>query len=167
MFGPAFNQARPATYPKKALPFPDFSVSLAKMSTGPTIDQLKRALRIAEEIAGLRAQLASIVQGGSPPKPSAAPAAPKAAKAPRARRRKLSPEALAGIRAGQQKRWAKHNAAKDATPAAPVAATAPAKPAKAKRTVSPEVRAKLAAAMKSRWAAAKQSGGPLPTAKKG
>lgn len=138
----------------------------------PTLSQWQRGLKIVEQIAALEKELKGILGGA--PAPAASVAKPAAAAKPA--KRKLSPQALANIRAAQKKRWAKVRAgkkapaagkktakAKAAKPAKPQAAKAP---AKKKRKLSPEVRAKLAAAMKARWEAAKKSGGPAPTAKK-
>lgn len=77
----------------------------------PTVQQLKRALAIQSQIESLHEELASLLgagftsspakkKRGRPPGTGRADAAPK-------KRRKLSPEALEKIRAGQQKRWAK------------------------------------------------------------
>ena len=141
----------------------------------PTLSQWQRGLEIAQQIAALEKELATILgrqPKAAPPAAKAAPVAKAATKAAKPARRKLSPQALANIRAAQKKRWAKVKSAKKA-PAAAKAKSAPAPkpepakaPAKKKRQISPEVRARLAAAMKARWEAAKQSGGPAPTAKK-
>jgi hypothetical protein len=122
-----------------------------------SIDQLKRAIVVAEQIQALQAEYAAIL--GNRPTASAA-AAPSATKG--RKRRKMSPEARARIVAAQKARWAKIRSGKAAK--AP-AAKAPA-PARKKRTITPEGRARLAAAMKARWEAAKKSGGPAPTKKK-
>ena len=121
------------------------------MST-PTLAQLKEALSIAEQIAKLQAQLAAITGGISPAVPKAA-AAPSAAAA-KPGRRKLSPQALANIRAAQKARWAK---IKGTAPAPAKAAPAKAPAAKAKKSgaMTDAHRAKLAAAAKKRWAAIK------------
>ena len=122
----------------------------------PTLDQWKRGLAIAEQIAALEQQLAAILHGQSV---SAAPAAKTSPGSAKPQKGKMSAEGRARIVAAQKARWAKiRSGAK-----APVAAKAP---AKKKRTMSPEVKAKLAAAMKARWAAAKAGKGPAPTAKK-
>jgi uncharacterized protein (DUF2235 family) len=120
----------------------------------PTFDQLKRGLQIAEEIAALEVEMKAIFQG----KAVSAPSVPHAPAPIARRRKKLSAQAIANIRAAQHKRWAKIKGAK-----APVAAKAP---AKKKGGLTPAGRARLAAAMKRRWAAAKKSGGPAPTAKR-
>ena len=91
----------------------------------PTVEQLKRAVAIAEQIKSLEAEVASILGGqmvaplqvkrgpGAPrkvildaPVSEAAPAPAKARK-----RKKLSPEGLAAIVAAQKARWARHKKA--------------------------------------------------------
>ena len=120
----------------------------------PTLNQLKRGLEIAEKIAALEAEMNGLFLGKAVvPTAFAASSVPKAGG-----RRPLSPEAIARIRAGQKRRWAKVKGA-----SAPVASKVP---AKKKGGLTAAGRAKLAAAMKKRWAAAKKSGGPAPTAKK-
>jgi len=120
--------------------------------TTPTLDQWKRGLQIAEQIAVLEKELAGIL-GNHP-----VPAAKSASTSQKAGKSKMSPAARARIAAAQRERWAKIKGRK-----APVASKAP---ATKKRTMSSEVRAKLAAAMKARWAAAKAGKAPAPTAKK-
>ena len=122
----------------------------------PTLDQWKRGLAIAEQIAALEQELAAILGGRSVPASAAAKAAPTSGKR---KKGKMSAEGRARIVAAQKARWAKiRSGAK-----APAASKAP---AKKKRTMAPEVKAKLAAAMKARWAAAKAGNAPAPTAKK-
>ena len=122
----------------------------------PTLDQWKRGLAIAEEIAALEKELAAILHGKSA---SAAPAAKAPSASPRRKKGKMSAEGRARIVAAQKARWAKIKSGAKA----PVAVKAP---ARKKRTMSPEVKAKLAAAMKARWAAAKAGKGPAPTARR-
>lgn len=68
----------------------------------PTPEQLKRALKISQEIQKLEAELAAILggksKGGS--KSGSSDSAPK---------RNMSPEARARIAEAQKKRWAKFN----------------------------------------------------------
>lgn len=135
----------------------------------PTLSQWQRGLKIVEQISALEKELKGILGGATVKTASVA----KPAAAAKPARRKLSPQALANIRAAQKKRWAKVKAGKKAPAAGKKTAKAKAAkpqaakaPAKKKRKLSPEVRAKLAAAMKARWEAAKKSGGPAPTAKK-
>ena len=128
--------------------------------TTPTLDQWKRGLAIAEQIAALEKELAAILHGQSITTSPSAKAAPVTTKRKRA---KMSDEGRARIAAAQTARWAKVKAGAKA-PASAKAPAAKASPKK-KRTMSPEVKAKLAAAMKARWAAAKAGKGPSPTAK--
>jgi len=116
----------------------------------PTLDQLRRGMQIAEQIAALEKQLAAVL-GGQPVASSAA--APKKIK-----RRKISPEGLARIIAAQKKRWGKARAGRKAS-AAPKKAVA-----KKKGGITAAGREKLSAAMKARWAARKAGAGPAPEA---
>ncbi len=122
------------------------------MPTTPNITQLKQAIAIAERIASLEAQLASLV-GGSSPAAAASPVSSAAVARPGRPRgkRTMSPDARARIAAAQRARWAKVKGA----PAAP-AKVAAAQPAK-KRGLSPEGRARIVAALKARWAAKKKA----------
>ena len=70
-----------------------------------TIDQLKRAVTIAEEIQKLEAQLASIL--GNSSKVSAASPILAAAVSKRRGKRVVSAEARAKMAAAQRARWAK------------------------------------------------------------
>jgi len=171
------------------------SDSFTSMNTNtPTLDQLKRGLQIAQQIAALEAEMAAVFGGKAAPSTAVVESSAKAG--PRKqRRRKFSAQALANIRAAQKRRWAKVGGKKaSASPQkkkrklspkalaniraaqkkrwakvkgakAPAKAASPKAPAKSKRKITPEVRAKLAAAMKARWEAARKSGGPPPTAK--
>ncbi len=121
-------------------------------TNNPSIQQLKRALTISEQIEKLQGELASILG-------SAAPAsAPKtiATKPAKAGARTLSPEAREKIAAAARARWAR------AKGTAPSAASKPAAAPKKKGGLTPEGRAKLAASMKARWAA-RRKGAPAPT----
>jgi len=122
------------------------------MSTTPSIDQLKRAVSISEEIEKLQSALASLL--GAAPKASApvsaAPVAPKARKG----KRGLSAEGRARIAAAQKARWAK---VKGAAAAPAPAASKPGRKAKVKRVLSPEARARIVAAVKRRWAKARKA----------
>ena len=114
-------------------------------------------------LAGRQRALLSGVYRGRPGAPTETAVATRDRRASRTAkaggRRPLSPEAIARIRAGQKRRWAKVKGT-----AAPAAAAKA--PVKKKGGLTAAGRAKLAAAMKKRWAAAKKSGGPAPTAKK-
>jgi len=121
------------------------------MSTTPSIDQLKRAISISEEIQKLESELASIL-GASAKVSAPAKAAAVAAKPGRRRRRGLSAEGRARIAAAQKARWAKLKGATAAEPAAK-----PAGKRRKKRHLSPEARARIVAAVKRRWAKAKKA----------
>ena len=100
--------------------------------TIPSVQQLRRAIAIKEQIQALENELVSLT--------GAAPAA-----APGASRKKFTRSAAtrAKMAAAQKARWAKLNRG---TPAA-------AKPArKRKGQLSPEGRARIVAAQKARWA---------------
>ena len=127
----------------------------------PTLDQWKRGLAIAEQIAVLEKELAAILHGQTI---SASPAAKAAPVTKKRNKGKMSAEGRARIGAAQKARWAKARSGGTAS-SAPAKAQAAKAPLKKKRTMSPEVKAKLAAAMKARWAAAKAGKGPSPTAK--
>lgn len=123
----------------------------------PTLHQMQRGIQIAEQIAALEAEMSAIFKGD----PSLAPAASHvssstASHAPKARKKrsKLSPQALANIRAGQKARWAKVKGPK-ASPKAEA-------PAPAKKGMSPAHKAKLKAAAKKRWALIKAGKAPNP-----
>lgn len=70
----------------------------------PTVEQLKRAIEIREQIDRLEKELAALLGGAAV---SAAPAAPaeKRGKAGRPKKRVLSPEARERIAAAQRERW--------------------------------------------------------------
>lgn len=129
-----------------------------------TVDQLKRAIVVAEQIEKLKAELAAIL-GGASTAPVKADKV-KAASVKVRKKRKLSPEARARIVAAVKARWARAKGTKGAKstgkPAAK-AAKAP-KATKRKRNLTPEGRARLAASMKARWAARKATQGPASKA---
>lgn len=127
----------------------------------PTLNQLKRGLQIAEQIASLEAEMAALFKGATVKE--AVSAAPAKQAETRGGKRRLSPRALANIRAAQKKRWAKFKRQQKAA----AFSHAPAAPKRKKRRLTPAGRARLAAAMRARWAAARKSGGPAPTARKG
>ena len=113
------------------------------MSNTPTLDQLKRAVTISEQIATLEAELAAVFSG-SPVAPKVLAKASPAKKAD-GRTGKKSPETIAKMKAAQQARWAAKKA-----PASAPATKAPA-PVK-KAGMSAAHKAKLAKAAKARWA---------------
>jgi hypothetical protein len=127
-----------------------------------SIDQLRQALKITEQIDALKKQLSSILGGG-------VPSAVVKGNAPTATRRKMSAATRAKMSAAQQARRAKAEGQSTQPAAAPAAAPKKGGPTKAatsseapkKRGLTPEGRAKLAAAMKARWAARKK-GAPAP-----
>jgi len=109
------------------------------MTTTPTIEQLTHAVKIAEQIAALQAEMAAIF--GNHPTPAVKSTPAQAAKAPGRKKGKMSAAGRAAIAAAQKARWAKIKA-----PAKPSAA------APKKSGMSPAHRAKLAAAARRRWA---------------
>jgi len=121
------------------------------MSTTPSIDQLKRAISISEQIQKLESELASIL-GASPKVSAPAKVAAAVAKPGRRRRRGLSAEGRARIAAAQKARWAKLKGSVAAVPAAK-----PAGQRRKKRHLSPEARARIVAAVKRRWAKANKA----------
>ena len=123
-------------------------------NAAPSLEQIRKALAIAEQIQKLEAELASVLGN------QASGSAPATTPSTRGGRRTMSPEARARIVAAQKARWAKIRAEKASGKVQEpgrAAATAPAKakPARSKRKISPEGRAKMAAAARKRWAARK------------
>jgi len=98
-----------------------------------TVNQLKRAAAIKEQIEALNKELRSILSGSAKSGP-----APK--KMPT-----MSDAVKKKIAASQKARWAKLRGSKPATPVK----TAPAK----KKSMSPADRAKMSAKLKAYWAA--------------
>jgi len=103
-----------------------------------TINQLKRAAAIKEQIEDLNHELRSIL--GTPARSGSAPK----------KTRTMSASARQAIAAAQKARWAKIQGAKPATFSAK-----PAAKAKKKKTMSRAVKAKLSAKLKAYWAAKK------------
>jgi len=126
------------------------------MSTTPSIDQLKRAITISEQIQKLESELASIL-GASAKVSAPAKVAAAAVKTVKTRKRGLSAEGRARIAAAQKARWAKVKGTAAAAPAAVAPKAAKAGKRKAKRNLSPEARARIVAAVKRRWAKAKKA----------
>ena len=108
-----------------------------------SLDQLKRAVALKEQIAALESELAGVL-GASKPAAVAAPAPGK---------RSLSDATKAKMRAAHQARWAKIRAAKGTPAPAKIAPKA-----QAKRKMSAAGRARLVAAVKARWAKVKAAG---------
>ena len=133
-----------------------------------TVNQLKRAITVAEQIEKLQNEMASIL-GNQPAAKAAGPGRPKGA--PKAAggkmKRTMSPEARAKIAAAQRARWAKvkpaGGKAKPAAKAAPAAKAKPAPKAKVKRNISPESRARMVEGAKKRWEA-KRAAAAAPAA---
>jgi hypothetical protein len=123
------------------------------MSTTPSIDQLKRAIAISEQIQNLEAELASIL--GSSSKTSAPAKVAAVAAKPGRRKRGLSAEGRARIAAAQKARWAKAKGGEVAEASAEAAPKAGKR--RKKRNLSPEARERISAAVKRRWAKAKKA----------
>src|SRR5438105_1528344 len=104
----------------------------------PTVDQLKRGLEIAEQIAVLEKEMRAVFpdQTISPIRMKALPRSTK--------KRQLSSEALANIRAAQKRRRAREKIGKAQRRIAKA-------PAKKKGGITAAGRAKLAAGMRARW----------------
>ena len=111
-----------------------------------SIEQLKKAIAIREQIQALERELQQLFGAAEVPTPPAPVSPPESA--PAEKKRTMSPEARARIGAAQRERWAKTKAAKQA--AAPAVVSAPAEPKK--RTMSPAARARIGAAQRARWA---------------
>ena len=103
-----------------------------------TVNQLKRAAAIKEQIEALNKELRAIL--GTPANPGAAPK----------KKRTMSASVKRKIAAAQKTRWANLRRAKPATVFVNLAA-------KAKKKVSPATKAKLSAKLKAFWAAKKAS----------
>ena len=110
----------------------------------PTIQTLKRAVALAEQIETLQAELAGIL-GSTKSESSPAPVSPAAVTTSKKKKGKLSAEGLANIRAAQQARWAKVKG--KSAPTKKKAATG-----KKKGKMSAAGRAAIIAAQKLRWA---------------
>jgi hypothetical protein len=102
-----------------------------------SLDLLRRAVGIREQIEALESELAGIIGGSTTPSASR-----------RGGRRTMSAEARARIAAAQRRRWAKQKAGNYSA--------APAR--RGRRRMSPAARARIAAAAKARWARAKAAG---------
>ena len=102
-----------------------------------TPHQFRHAADIQENILALQSELAQLL-GTSPQTSLAMPS----------RKRRLSAQGLANIRAGARKRWGKLRGGNGAV----------SQPAKRGRKMSAAGRASIAARMKARWRAAKRAG---------
>lgn len=122
--------------------------------TNLTPQQLRNAADLKEQIEGLQIELNQLLGA---PAPAVATAAPVAIDAPaepkngRKKRRKLSPQAIANIRAGVARRMAKRGR----KPAAAIPGQRMEKP---KRERSAAHRKALSEAMKARWAKVRRAG---------
>ena len=106
-----------------------------------SVDQVRRAISLKEQIAALEAQLKQIL--GAP--------APATLPAKRPGRRKRSAATKARMAAAQKAHWGKLKAQPTSSPAKIV-----------RRKLSAATRAKMAAAATARWAKKKAVGGKLP-----
>ena len=130
-----------------------------------SINQLKRAVQLAEQIDRLETELNQIIAsaGGKASTAGSAVAkitAPKAA-APAGKKGGMSAAGRARIAAAQKARWAKIKAGKSS--GAPAAASKP----KGRKTwkISAEARARMVAGAKARWAKIKAGKAPAPKRK--
>lgn len=117
------------------------------MNSSVTVEQLKRAVEIKEQIEQLNAELASILGGQE-----TGNARPAVAGVQSGKRRGMSAAARAKIAAAQRARWAKAKGNDKIS-----TTNASAKPGK-RKGMSAAGRAKIAAAAKARWAKAKAAG---------
>lgn len=130
----------------------------------PSVEQLKRAIELAEQIDRLQNELETLLGGGNRTQSQNRTAsAPKSASTKsRGGRRSVSPEARERIAAAQRARWARLRGDSSAD----TAGKTQSKPAaraksggrgaqKGRRSVSAEGRAKMAEAARKRWAAKK------------
>jgi hypothetical protein len=113
-----------------------------------TSSQLRQIADLKEKIEALELQLAGIIVVGG--KPHARVQAPEPPQPSKPGKRTMSPAHKAKIRAAQQLRWAKYNAARPTT-AAESATISKA----AKRKMSAAGRAAIAAGARARWEKAK------------
>jgi hypothetical protein len=100
-----------------------------------SVEQLKKAVQIKEEIARLENQLAALLGGGV---------------SRAGGRGVMSAEARERIAAAQRARWARYNAGKTGAKT-----TSAATGKRGPRTMSAAARARIAAAQRARWAKAK------------
>jgi hypothetical protein len=124
----------------------------------PSITQLQRALKIAEQIDQLEQELRSLL--GASAGEAIAALSQTRGRGGRPGKRQVSSATRDKMAAPARARHQRKNGNQAGTAAKPPKG-------EQKRVVSPEVRARLAAAMKARWDAAKKKGGPGPNARKG
>jgi hypothetical protein len=117
-----------------------------------SLDQIRQAIALKEQIAALESQLPGILAGPVATHAQAAhvttPLSPPVRRG-RGGPRIMSPEARKRIAAAQKARWAKFHAAKGGAVPVKVAATAT---TPGRKAMSAEGRARIAAAAKARWA---------------
>lgn len=143
-----------------------------------SLEQLKQAIAIREQVEALETKLSALWGGTSqvevaPPQKKGMSAFGRARVAaaqktrwakkkqttkvgalgsapaqPKVKTKTMSPEARARIGAAQKARWAK----KKRTTKAAAAAATPGQPKKKTKTMSPEARARIASSQKARWA---------------
>jgi hypothetical protein len=104
-----------------------------------SVQQLKQAVAIREQIESLERELAGILDESQGVSTNG-----------HGGRRKLSPSARARIAAAQRLRWAKHRKEAQGT-----SNQTSAKVSNGRRTMSPAAKAKIAAAARARWARVK------------
>lgn len=144
-------------------------------TNSPSLDQLRRATQLAEQIEQLQSELTSLLSGGgqqqqgssSSQSSASASSTTRTSQGTQGGKRIISPEARAKMAAAQKARWAKVNGAK--APSSNGGATESKAQSKSaggqqksndgKRVMSPEAREKIAAAQRARWAKAKKQGG--------
>ena len=113
-----------------------------------TSSQLRQIADVKEKIEALEVQLAGIIVDGG--KPHASVQTPKPHQSSEPGKRTMSPAHKAKIRAAQQLRWKKYNAARPTTAAEPAAISKP-----VKRKMSAAGRAAIAAGAGARWSKVK------------
>jgi hypothetical protein len=114
-----------------------------------SVEQLKRAVEIKEQIDALQNELDGLLSGAGRVGRPRGPGRPKLGRPPG--RRGMSPAARAAISAAQKARWAAQRG--EAAPTTPAGDGR-----RGKRRMTAEWRAKLAAAAKERWAKRKAQG---------
>ena len=127
----------------------------------PSLDQLQRALAIAEQIQTLEQELASVLGGpGGGSSATSSPAAAPVARQGKKGKRVVSPEARARMAQAQAARWAKVRGISPASSTAALdGAASKSKNGRKKRQLSPEGRARIVAALKARHAAKRKAKG--------
>jgi hypothetical protein len=127
-----------------------------------TLQQLQRALALAEQIQRLEEEFQALVSGNSHVNSHASrPASAGRATRGRGGRRSFSEETRAKMAAAQRARWAARNGG-----SAKAGGSSAAGGKRKKRELTPEGRARIAAALKARWEKARKTGGPAPNARK-